>query len=240
MPERFPETVLVTGAAGALGDAVVRRFASAGARVALLDIEKETIERRAAALGAAASGAGHLAVAADLADEAAVKAAVGRVLAAFGRIDALANLAGGFAMGPPVHETPLALWRRMMDLNATGLVIAAGAVVPAMLGRGRGAIVNVGALSALSGKAAMAAYTASKAAVIRLTESMAAELRDKGINVNCVLPSIIDTPANRAAMPKADFAKWVAPAALADVIAFLASDGARAIHGAAIPVAGLS
>ena len=235
MPQNFPETVLVTGAAGALGDAVVRRFAAGGARVALLDIDKAGVERRAAALGA-----GHVALAADLADEAAVKAAVGRALAAFGRIDALANLAGGFAMGPPVHETPLALWRRMMDLNATGLVVAAGAVVPAMVKQGRGAIVNVGALSALSGKAAMAAYTAAKAAVIRLTESMAAELRDKGINVNCVLPSVIDTPANRAAMPKADPSKWVAPAALADVIAFLASDGARAIHGAAIPVAGLS
>jgi NAD(P)-dependent dehydrogenase (short-subunit alcohol dehydrogenase family) len=109
-----------------------------------------------------------------------------------------------------------------------------------MLRQGRGAIVNVGALAALSGKPAMAAYTASKAALIRLTEAMAAELRDRGINVNCVLPSIIDTPANRAAMPKADFAKWVAPAALADVIAFLASDGARAVHGAAVPVAGLS
>jgi NAD(P)-dependent dehydrogenase (short-subunit alcohol dehydrogenase family) len=235
MPTNFPKTVLVTGAAGALGDAVVRRFAAAGARVALLDIEKETIERRAAALGA-----GHLALAVDLADETAVKEAVGRAAGEFGRIDALANLAGGFAMGPPVHETPLALWRRMMDLNATGLVVAAGAVVPVMLRQGRGAIVNVGALAALSGKPAMAAYTASKAALIRLTEAMAAELRDRGINVNCVLPSIIDTPANRAAMPKADFAKWVAPAALADVIAFLASDGARAVHGAAVPVAGLS
>ena len=97
-----------------------------------------------------------------------------------------------------------------------------------------------GALAALAGKPGMAAYTASKAAVIRLTESMAAELRDKGINVNCVLPSILDTPANRAAMPKADFAKWVAPEALAEAIAFLCSDAARAIHGAAIPVSGLS
>ncbi len=143
-------------------------------------------------------------------------------------------------MGPAVHETGLAEWRRMMDLNAAGIVVMAGAVVPGMIRRGRGAIVNVGALAALAGKPGMAAYTASKAAVIRLTESMAAELRDKGINVNCVLPSILDTPANRAAMPKADFAKWVAPEALAEAIAFLCSDAARAIHGAAIPVSGLS
>lgn len=235
MATGFPATVLVTGAAGALGAAVCRRFAAAGARVAALDRDAAGAERVVGALGG-----GHVALAADLADEAAARAAVGRAEAAFGRLDALANVAGGFAMGPAVHETGLAEWRRMMDLNAAGIVVMAGAVVPGMIRRGRGAIVNVGALAALAGKPGMAAYTASKAAVIRLTESMAAELRDKGINVNCVLPSILDTPANRAAMPKADFAKWVAPEALAEAIAFLCSDAARAIHGAAIPVSGLS
>jgi len=112
--------------------------------------------------------------------------------------------------------------------------------VPHMLKAGGGKIVNIGAYSALSGKAEMSAYIASKSAVIRLTESMAAELRGHNINVNCVLPSIIDTPQNRAAMPKADPSKWVAPAALADVLMFLCSPAARAIHGAAIPVVGLS
>jgi NAD(P)-dependent dehydrogenase (short-subunit alcohol dehydrogenase family) len=108
-----------------------------------------------------------------------------------------------------------------------------------MLGAGHGKIVNIAALAGLSGKANMGAYSASKSAVIRLTESMSAELRDKGINVNCILPSTIDTPQNRADMPKADPRRWVAPEALADVVLFLASDAARAIHGAAIPVNGL-
>jgi NAD(P)-dependent dehydrogenase (short-subunit alcohol dehydrogenase family) len=107
-----------------------------------------------------------------------------------------------------------------------------------MIAAGRGKIVNIGAVAALAGKANMGAYSASKSAVIRLTESMSAELRDKGINVNCVLPSIIDTPQNRADMPKADPLRWVGPDALAEVILFLASDAARAIHGAAIPVTG--
>ncbi len=109
-----------------------------------------------------------------------------------------------------------------------------------MLQAGGGKIVNVGAFSAQKGTANMGAYVASNSAVIRLTESMAAELREKNVNVNCVLPTTIDTPENRKAMPGADPAKWVAPGDLANVIAFLASDAARAIHGAAIPVAGLS
>jgi NAD(P)-dependent dehydrogenase (short-subunit alcohol dehydrogenase family) len=109
-----------------------------------------------------------------------------------------------------------------------------------MLAAGGGKIVNTGAFSAQKGAAQMAAYTASKSAVIRLTEAMAAELRDKGINVNCVLPTVIDTPQNRAAMPKADPKRWVAPQDLARTIAYLASDDARAVHGAALPVTGLS
>ena len=126
-----------------------------------------------------------------------------------------------------------------MDLNARTLINVASAVVPAMIQRGRGRIVTIGAGAALKGGAHMGAYAASKSALIRLTESMSAELKHQGINVNCVLPSIIDTPDNRAAMPDADASRWVAPAALADVIAFLASDGAAAIQGAAIPVTGL-
>jgi NAD(P)-dependent dehydrogenase (short-subunit alcohol dehydrogenase family) len=227
--------IIVTGAAGALGGAVTARFAALGARLFLFDRAGEALQHRAAALGPR-----HRAFAVDLLDGAAVKAAVGVIAADAGGIDVLCNLAGGFRMGPPVHETPPELWREMLDMNATSLLLAVSAVVPAMLKSGGGKIVNVGALAAVSGKANMAAYTAAKSAVIRLTESLAAELREKNINVNCVLPSIIDTPANRAAMPKADPARWVAPEALADVIAFLASDAARAVHGAAIPVAGLS
>ena len=221
-------TVLITGAAGNLGRAVAEQFRERGANLVLVD--------RA---GAAPQDAG-LFVQADLLDQAQVDAAVKQALARFGRIDALANLAGGFRMGPPVHETSDRDWNFLLDLNARTVLHMARAVVPAMLAQGGGSIVNVGAFAAQKGAGHMAAYTASKAAVIRLTESMAAELREKNINVNCVLPTIIDTPENRAAMPDADPARWVAPRDLARVIAFLASDEARAVHGAALPVSGLS
>ncbi|HEU0204160.1 MAG TPA: SDR family oxidoreductase, partial [Burkholderiaceae bacterium] len=154
--------------------------------------------------------------------------------------DVLCNLAGGFRMGETVHETTDANWSFLFDLNARTLLHAVRAVVPRMLAAGGGKIVNVGAYSAQKGVAQMGTYTASKSVVIRLTEAMAAELREKNINVNCVLPTIIDTPENRAAMPDADPKRWVAPADLANTILFLASPSARAIHGAALPVTGLS
>lgn len=229
------KSVIVTGAAGALGFAVAQRFAKGGAKVALLDLPGDALTRKTHELGA-----GHLAVPCNLLDGEAVQLAVGMVSAKFGRIDVLCNIAGGFRMGPAVHETGADLWQLMLDMNVNSLMRIASQVVPVMQKQKAGKIVNIGALSALSGKPAMGAYTASKAAVIRLTEAMAMELREQGINVNCVLPSIIDTPANRADMPGADFSKWVAPDALADVIAFLASDAARAVHGAAVPVPGLS
>lgn len=228
--------VLVTGAAGNLGRAVAKAFEARGARLALIDRRREDLE---AAFGAR-QAAPHLLAAADLLEQAQVDATAQAALERFGRIDVLCNLAGGFAMGSAVHETSDDLWHSMMDLNAMSVLRTARAVVPAMLAAGSGRIVNVAAASATSGKAGMAAYCAAKSAVIRLTETMAAELRDRCIGVNCVLPSILDTPQNRAAMPEADFARWVTPAALADVIAFLASDAARAVHGAAVPVVGLS
>jgi NAD(P)-dependent dehydrogenase (short-subunit alcohol dehydrogenase family) len=227
--------VLVTGAAGALGRVVAQRFAQAGARLALFDKSVAPLSGSEAGLGS-----GHLAMDVDLLAPHAVAGAVSEVQAKFGSVDVLCNIAGGFRMGPAVHETPLELWRDMLDINATSVLNAVAAVVPGMLRQSAGKIVNVGAMAALGGKANMAPYIASKSAVIRLTESMAAELRDKGINVNCVLPSIIDTPANRRDMPKADHTKWVAPDALADVILFLSSQAARAVHGAAVPVVGLS
>jgi NAD(P)-dependent dehydrogenase (short-subunit alcohol dehydrogenase family) len=169
-----------------------------------------------------------------------VAAAVEKALARFGRIDALCNLAGAFRMGSPVHETSAEDWQFLFDVNARTVLNTARAVVPHMLAAGGGKIVNVGAYAAQKGAERMGAYVASKSAVIRLTETMAAELRSRGINVNCVLPTIIDTPENRAAMPQADPRRWVAPQELAEVIVFLASDAARAIHGAALPVTGLS
>jgi len=224
------KTCLVTGAAGNLGRAVAKAFAAEGAALILADHSADHLR---AAYGAEAERA-RFAVA-DVRDA----QSVARAIPDGARIDVLCNIAGGFRMGQPVHETSDDTWDLMLGLNARSVVNCARAVVPGMLAAGGGKIINVGAIAALSGKANMGAYIASKSAVIRLTESMSAELRDKGINVNCVLPSIIDTPQNRKDMPKADPRRWVAPEALADVVLFLASDAARAIHGAAIPVSGL-
>lgn len=227
--------VLITGAAGNLGRAVAQAFAAQGATLVLADLKPEALQ---ATFGAESARQRFLGV--NLLERDAVAAAVGGVLANIGRIDVLCHLAGGFRMGEAVHETSGATWDWLLDLNARTLLHAAGAVVPHMLAAGGGRIVTVGAYSARQGLAAMGAYTAAKASVIRLTEAMAAELREKNINVNCVLPSVIDTPQNRAAMPDADPARWVAPADLAQVIVFLASDAARAVHGVALPVTGLS
>jgi NAD(P)-dependent dehydrogenase (short-subunit alcohol dehydrogenase family) len=228
-------TVLITGAAGNLGRAVAHAFAERGANLVLVDLNREALEK---VFGAA--GERRLLAPTNLLDQAQVDATVKKVLERFGRIDVLANLAGGFRMGSPVHEMSDKDWNFLLDINARTVLHTARAVVPAMIRGGGGKIVNVGAYAAQKGVAQMAAYTASKSAVIRLTEAMSAELREKNINVNCVLPSIIDTPENRAAMPDADPRRWVAPADLANVIAFLASDAARAIHGAALPVTALS
>jgi len=230
-----PKTVFVTGAAGNLGRAIAAAFEARGANLALVGRTKESL---AAALGAESER--RLFVAADLLDQATLDSAVQLARSRFGRIDVLCNIAGGFRMGSPVHETSDADWDFLMDINARTLLHAVRAVVPQMLAAGGGKIVNVGAFAAQKGVAQMGAYVAAKSVVIRLTEAMAAELRDRNINVNCVLPTIIDTPENRAGMPKADPSRWVAPADLANVILFLASDEARAIHGAALPVTGLS
>ncbi len=229
------KTVLITGAAGNLGRAVAQAFAGQGARLVLVDLQANSLHQ-----SFGDENAQRLFVAADLLQPEQAGAAVHEAIERFGRIDILCNLAGGFRMGEAVHETSAATWDFLFGLNARTLLHMAQAVVPHMLAAGGGKIVNVGAFAAQKGAAQMGAYIASKSAVIRLTESMAAELREKNINVNCVLPTIIDTPENRASMPGADPARWVAPQDLAGVIAFLASDAARAIHGAALPVTGLS
>ena len=228
-------TVLVTGASGNLGRAVAAAFTEQGANLALVDRRREKLEQTFGT-----ENERRLFVTADLLDQEQVNAAVASVIARYARIDVLCNIAGGFRMGAPVHETADADWNFMFDVNARTLLHAVRAVVPRMIAAGGGRIVSVAAFAAQKGAAGMGAYVAAKSAVIRLTESMAAELREKNINVNCVLPTIIDTPENRAAMPKADPARWVAPADLAAVVAFLGSDAARAIHGAALPVTGLS
>ena len=157
-----------------------------------------------------------------------------------GSIDVLANIAGGFLMGDPVHTTSEETWGFLFDLNLKSILHTASGAVPQMLKQNGGKIINVAARAGINGAAAMGAYTASKAGVMRLTESMALELRHQGINVNAVMPSLIDTPRNRQDMPDADFSKWVAPIDIANVIGFLSSDNAAAVHGACIPVDGLS
>lgn len=228
-------TVIVTGAAGNLGRAVAAAFADQGANLVLVDLNREGLAK-----SFGAEDDRRLFAPTNLLDQAQVDALAKKAFERFKRIDVLCNLAGGFRMGESVHETSDKTWNFLFDLNARTLLHAVRAVVPHMLAGGGGKIVNVGAFAAQKGVAAMGAYLASKSVVIRLTESMAAELREKNINVNCVLPTIIDTPENRAAMPGADPARWVAPQDLANVIAFLASDAARAVHGAAVPVTGLS
>jgi len=228
-------TVIVTGAAGNLGKAVAQAFADQGANLVLADLDRKGLER---AFGT--ENERRLFAPANLLEPAGATGLAETALKRFGHIDVLCNIAGGFRMGEPVHETSDENWNFLFDINTRTLLNAVRAVVPHMVSAGYGKIVNIGAFAAQKGVAQMGAYTAAKGTVIRMTEAMAAELRDKNINVNCVLPTIIDTPENRSAMPKADPAKWVAPADLANVIAFLASDAARAVHGAAVPVTGLS
>ncbi|MBV9190492.1 MAG: SDR family oxidoreductase [Betaproteobacteria bacterium] len=221
-------TVMLTGAAGNLGRAVAAAFGDAN--LVLLDLKRGSLQ----------DSDRQMFIDADLLNAQSVQAAVDKAVQRFKRIDVLCNIAGGFRMGASVHETADKDWDFMFNVNARTVFNMSRAVVPAMLKGGGGKIVNIGAFAAQKGAAQMGAYIASKSALIRLVEAMSAELREQNINVNCVLPTIIDTPENRAAMPKADPKRWVAPKDLAQVIVFLASDAARAIHGAALPVTGLS
>ncbi len=220
------KVVVVTGAAGALGRAVASEFAQRGATLAVVDIVSTQDP--------------HLMLVGDLTDPDTAHRIAAEVSSKLGGIDVLANVAGGFAMGETVHETTDATWQFMFDLNVKTMLNMVRATVPKMLAAGSGKIVNIGARAGLKGAGRMGAYCASKSVVIRLTESLADELKASGINVNCVLPSIIDTARNRQDMPDADHTLWVAPADLARAIAFLASDAANAIHGVALPVEALS
>jgi NAD(P)-dependent dehydrogenase (short-subunit alcohol dehydrogenase family) len=225
------QTVIVTGASGNLGRAVFRAFAERDANVVLVDRRTERLVEH---YGPETKRT--LYVAADLTRRSDTDGVARQTSTRFGRVDVLCNIAGGFTMGDAVHVTSDDTWDSMFDANVRSVRNMVAAVVPLMLDAGGGRIVNVGALSAHRGVANMGAYTAAKSVVLRLTEAMAAELGERNINVNCVLPSTLDTPQNRAAMPKTDPARFVAPADVANVIVFLASAAARAIHGAAVPV----
>ncbi|MDX2140977.1 MAG: SDR family NAD(P)-dependent oxidoreductase [Chloroflexota bacterium] len=232
--EFVSKVALVTGASGNLGQAVSRRLAAGGARLVLVDRAADRLEALAATLETDSMTA-----TADLTDAAAVDALLAQVEARYGQIDILAHTVGGFTMGTPVHETPEEVWERMFALNVRPIYTTCGRVAQHMIERAvAGKIVMVLARAALEGSKNAAAYTASKAAAQRIMQSMALELRDRGINVNGVLPSIIDTPPNRESMPNADFSKWVTTDDIANAIAYLASDEARSLHGVSLEVYG--
>ena len=229
------KVVLVTGASGNLGQAVARAFAHSGASLALV----ARSQGRLSALFPDLTG--HLLLeGVDLNSPDQAEQAVQETLKRFRRLDVLVHTVGGFVGGLRVHETPVDAWDRMFVLNTRSAFLLARATVPVMLKQQSGRMIFVGARSALKGGPRVAAYSASKAALLRLVESLAEELKAEGITVNCVLPGTMDTPQNRAAMPNADFSKWVKPEAVARIILFLASDAADTINGAAIPVYGRS
>ena len=228
-------TAFLTGATGHLGRAAAQYFANEGAQLVLAGRDEAAL----VALSKDLPG-NHRICALNLLDRAAVSAAVQQAEAEFGSIDCLIALAGGFDMGTAVHEAGPDDWQKMQALNLETLLSAMAAIVPGMKQRESGKIVTVGAYAALKGGANMGPYVAAKSAVMRATESAAAELKAHNINVNAVLPSVLDTADNRQAMPKADRSKWVPLDKLAAVIAFLASPDSDAIYGALIPVTGKS
>jgi NAD(P)-dependent dehydrogenase (short-subunit alcohol dehydrogenase family) len=229
---------VITGGAGGLGRAVSLAFAEAGANVIVAERETSRAHADELARQAASRGwqIGYLPV--DVTDEGSVAALMAEVVARSGRLDVLVNLVGGFAAGHPVTALELSVWRQMQDLNVLTALLTSKHAARVMQRQGSGRILNISSRAALSGRKNAAAYAVAKAAIITLTETQAEELRDAGVTVNCILPSIIDTPANRADMPKADTSRWPKPEEVARVLLFLASDDAQLISGAAIPVYG--
>jgi NAD(P)-dependent dehydrogenase (short-subunit alcohol dehydrogenase family) len=237
MSERFSGRVaLVAGGTGGLGRTVSLAFLQEAANVVVTYRKQEEFDALKQAAGANGPRlAGHVA---DVTDEALAARLVEKILVEHGRLDALVNTVGGYAGGMPLWELQPRVLDQMLALNLRSGYALSRAVVPAMLKRKRGAIVNIAGKAALDHPAGAAAYAASKAAALALLDSLAADLKGTGVRVNSILPSIIDTEANRKAMPKADFATWPKPEDIARVILFLCSDDAKVIHGAAIPVYG--
>ena len=233
IPSRF---AVVTGGTGGLGVAVTEALLKIGCKVAIPVTSERHIEPFEQQIGNLKSQV--TTIAADLTVEAEVQNFFRTVFDEFGHVDILANIAGGFFGGVPVAETDVAKWEFMMDLNLKATFLCCKAVLPQMIERRYGKIVNVSARAGLSGIAGLGAYCASKSGLRVLTESIAAEVKALGINVNSILPSIIDTPANRKAMPDEDHSRWVSPSDIAKVVLFLTSEDSAIINGAAIPVYG--
>jgi NAD(P)-dependent dehydrogenase (short-subunit alcohol dehydrogenase family) len=237
MAGRFSGKVaLVAGGTGGLGRSVSLAFLEEGATVVVTYRKRDEF----AALQNAAGG--HAVClegqSVDATNEAAVRVLVDGIAASHGHLDILVNAIGGYSGGTPLWELETKTYEQMFALNLHAGYLLARATVPVMLRQGHGAIVNVGSKAALDHAAGAAAYAASKAAAVALIDLLAADVKGKGVRVNTILPSIIDTEANRRAMPKGDFAKWPKPEDIARVILFLCSDEARVVHGAAIPVYG--
>jgi len=232
------KVAMITGASGNLGLAVTRAFHDAGAKLAIIERQKDHLVKMYPDL--VDSPDCFMSGCADLTDRDEVSGVVSAAIERFGRIDAFVNTVGGFRAGSPLHETPLETFDFMLNLNARTTYITSQCVIPHMLNQGSGSIIHFAARPGLKGKANQAAYSASKAAVIRLTESVSEEVKSKGVNVNCVLPGTLDTPQNRVATPDANFSHWIRLESLSGVVLFLCSEAARDIHGASIPVFGLS
>ncbi len=237
MNQRFSgKLALVSGGTGGLGRAVTLAFLAEGAHVAIPYFDRQEFdELKVAAQEQATRFVGQNV---DVTDEAAIHAFVEGIVAKHGRLDILVNTVGGYAGGLKLWETDTKVFDRMLQLNLHSGLALSRAVVPAMLKQGHGAIVNVAAKAAFDHATGASAYASSKAAAVALIDSLAADLKGTGIRVNSILPSIIDTKANRAAMPDADFSTWPKPEAIARVILFLCSDDATVVHGAALPVYG--
>ncbi|WP_374658143.1 SDR family NAD(P)-dependent oxidoreductase [Inhella sp.] len=224
--------VAITGGFGALGQALAHVLRDKGVQVALLDVAAVPVD------GWMPQDDGILAIGrVDLDEPAAARAAMERVLQWQGRLDALVNVAGGFGM-QSVAAGGLEIWDAMYRSNLRSAVCSTQAALPALLAAGGGCVINVGAAAAQQADAGKGAYAAAKAGVARFTEALAEEFKDSALRVHAVLPSVLDTPANRAAMPDADASRWVTPSALAKVLAFLLSPDAEPLHGALIPVHG--
>jgi NAD(P)-dependent dehydrogenase (short-subunit alcohol dehydrogenase family) len=230
------KVILVAGGTGGLGRAVSLAFLKEGAKVVVTYLHPEEFAALQSVAGAEGTSLeGH---SVDVTDEVAVGQIVDQIIAEYGRLDAMVNTVGGYAGGVKLWDLETKTFERMLALNLrAGYALARAAIVP-MLQRKSGAIVNVAAKAAFDHAAGASAYAASKAAALAMIDSLAADAKGSGVRVNSILPSIIDTPANRKAMPEADFATWPKPEDIARVILFLCSDEARVIHGAAIPVYG--
>ncbi|HEX3471918.1 MAG TPA: SDR family NAD(P)-dependent oxidoreductase [Silvibacterium sp.] len=230
------KTVLVAGGTGGLGNAVSLAFLEEGASVVVTYRKEEEFTALKKAAGAKAVALEGSLV--DVTDERETAESVAGIVARHGRLDALVNTVGGYAGGVTLWELETKVFEAMLSLNLRSGYALARAVLPAMLKQRYGSIVNVAAKAAFDHGAGAAAYAASKAAAVALMDSLAADAKGLGVRVNSILPSIIDTPTNRRAMPSADFAAWPKPEEIARVILFLCSDNAAVIHGAAVPVYG--